>query len=150
MKIARWKEMNPDKKISSMPSLSNTNCPIDIGWKDSNLTFYPIGLSRPFLVKDRSYYLSSRQNYNATCDSDSAYIYQGFKVERDNKYRLIIEKRNLQNFQQIWAKKVNISNLEHVSRDDILKIESIKYVKGALILKLINDDTGQVLIVEVK
>lgn len=150
MKIARWKEMNPDKKISSMPSLSNTNCPIDIGWKDSNLTFYPIGLSRPFLVKDRSYYLSSRRNYNATCDSDSTYIYQGFKVERDNKYRLIIEKRNLQNFQQIWAKKVNISNLEHVSRDDILKIESIKYVKGILILKLVNDDTGQVLIVEVK
>lgn len=148
MKIAQWKEMNPDKKISSMPSLSNTNCPIDIGWKNANHASHPVDLGRPFLVKDRSYYLSSQRDYNATCDSDSAYIYLGFRVERGNKYRLIIQKRNLQNFQQIWAIKVNISDLEHVTRDDVLKIESVKNVEDTLILELVNDDTGQILFVE--
>lgn len=148
MKIARWKAMNPDKKVSSMPSLSNTSCPNDIGWNKTNDRLYRLDLGWPFLVRDRSYYLSNRENHNAICDSKSTYIYHGFRVERDNKYRLIIEKRNLQNFQQIWAIKVNISDLEHVTRDDVLKIESVKHVENTLILELVNDDTGQILFVE--
>ena len=131
-----------------MPSLSNTSCPNDIGWNKTNDRLYRLDLGWPFLVRDRSYYLSNRENHNAICDSKSTYIYHGFRVERDNKYRLIIEKRNLQNFQQIWAIKVNISDLEHVTRDDVLKIESVKNVEDTLILELVNDDTGQILFVE--
>lgn len=149
MKTAQWKKMNPDKSILSMPSLRNTNCPNDIGWNGANYKLYRLGLGWPFLVKDRSYYPSYRENYNAICEIDSIYIYHGYSVNSGNKYRLKIEKRSLQDFQQIWAINVIISDLEQDTRDDKLKIESVKNVEGALVLELVNDDTGQILFVEV-
>jgi hypothetical protein len=146
MRIARWKEMNPDSK-TSVPyhEIFNTNCPSDIGWDGSNYESRQ-NTGWPFMVKGKAYYLRHRDRYNATCEGEFAYIYAG--TARDGKYYLNIEKRDLRDFRQAWARIVVISDVSPSTREDVLKVQSIKKVTDAVTIELVNEDSGQVLFVQ--
>ena len=146
MKIAGWKEMNPNNK-TSVPynEIFNTNCPSDIGWHGSNYESRQ-NTGWPFMVKGKAYYPRHRDRYNATCEGEFAYIYAG--TARDGKYYLNIEKRDIQDFRQVWAGIVVVSDVNPSTRDDVLKIQSIKKATGAVTIELINEDSGQVLLVQ--
>jgi len=146
MKIARWKEMNPDSK-TSVPyhEIFNTNCPSDIGWDGNNYESRQ-NTGWPFMVKGKAYYLRHRDRYNATCEGEFAYIYAG--TARDGKYYLNIEKRDLRDFQQAWGRIVVISDVSPSIREDVLKVQSVKRATDAVTIELVNEDSGQVLFVQ--
>lgn len=146
MKIARWKELAPNDKTSfPYHEIFNTNCPSDIGWDGNNYESRH-NTGWPFMVKGRAYYLQHRDRYNATCEGEFAYIYAG--TVRDGKYYLNIEKRDLRDFRQVWAVIVVASDLSPSTRDDVLKVQSVKKTTDALTIELVNEDTGQVLLVQ--
>lgn len=146
MKIARWKKINPDNNISVLHhELHNTHCPSDIGWNGSN--YEPrLHTGWPFMVKGKAYYPRHRDRYNATCDGEFAYIYTG--TSRDGKYYLNIEKRYLRDFRQAWARIVVISDASPSTRDDALKVQSIKKATDAVTIELVNEGSGQTLFVQ--
>ena len=146
MKISRWKEMNPDSK-NSYPSHEryNTNCASDVGWNDGNNNSTQ-DTGWPFMVKGKAYYLPKPNRYNATCEGEFAYIYAG--GAGNGKYYLNIEKRDLRDFRQTWARIVIISGVSTSTRDDALKIQSVKKATNAAIIELVNEDSGRVLFVQ--
>lgn len=97
-------------------------------------------------MKGKAYYPRIRGPYNATCDSDSAYIFSG--TGRDGKYHLNIEKRELRTFRQLWSGIVVVSGIQPPIRDDVLKVQAVKKVAGGVNMELVNEESGQVFIVQ--
>ncbi len=145
-KIARWKEMNPDSKAwVPYPEINNTNCPSDIGWNGNN---YDTRLNTgwPFMVRGKSFYLQHRDRYNATCEGDFVFIYAG--SAQNGKYYLNIEKRDLQDFRQVWGLIVVTPGVSPSMRDDVLKVQSVQRSTATVTINLVNEDSGQLVSIQ--
>ena len=157
MRFEQWKkEVDPHFKTNSgyMFTTSaeyhewfNTNCPSDIGWDGNNRdTQQHTGWA--FMVNGKAYYPTNRSGRNyATCADGVAYLYIG-GMRDDKKYYLNITKRTLPEFQQTWAGIILIPNITSAMRDNLLEVQSIKEENGIMTIKLVNEDTGKVLMVQ--
>lgn len=148
MKIARWKEMNPGSISVPTHEILNTNCPGDIGWSDSDseLRYDP---GRPFMVRRKAFY-PSRHLLNATCEGDFVYIYSdGSARGKGQEYGIRLEKRDLRDFRQVWDGVVVISDVGIPVRDKMFKVQSVQWSEDTATLELVNEDSGQILVVQV-
>lgn len=146
MKYESWKKMHPDSGFKvPYHEIFNTSCPSDVGW-DGEKNESRQNTGWPFMVKGVAHYPGRRDRYNATCEGDVAYIYQGFA--RDGMYILNIEKRDLGDFRQIWAGIVVFSGIPPSTRDDVLKVQSVKKAVDGVTIDLVNEDSGHVFLVQ--
>lgn len=128
----------------STHELININCPTDVGWdmRDYNALS---NTGRPFKMAGVAHYLRPRDSMSAFCDAKAAYVYQGTD-SHDTYYLLNIEKRSIPDFRQIWAGIVVIPIATR--RNDVLKLHGIESTNNGVILELVNDDTGEILLVK--
>jgi hypothetical protein len=157
MRFEKWKkEVDPHFKTSSGYMFTssaeyhewfNTNCPSEIGWDGSNRdTQQDTGWA--FMVNGKAYYPTNRSGRNyATCVDGFTYLYIG-GMRDDKKYYLNITKRTLPDFQQTWAGIILVPNITSTMRDNLLEVQSIKEENGTMTIKLVNEDTGKVLMVK--
>lgn len=146
IKIERSNKNSIDSRASDLNYESfNTNCPIDIG-RDARSYKSRQNAGQPFMVKGKSYYFQHRNHYNATCEGEAVYIYNG-RV-RDDKYYLSIQKRDLSDFGQVWERVVTISNVSSSIRDDALKMQSIKETNNTITMELVNDYSWKVILIQ--
>lgn len=126
----------------------NTNCPSDIGWDGSNEESRQ-HTGWAFMVNGTVHYPTNRigRNY-ATCVDDVAYLYIG-GMRKDGKYYLNISKRTIPEFRQTWSGIVLIPIIAPPMRENQLEIQSIKEENGLMTLKLIDEDSGRSIVVQV-
>jgi len=122
--------------------LINTNCPADVGW-DMQEHNASMNTGRPFKMAGVAHYLRPRYSVNAFCGTGAAYIYQG--TDSHDTYYLNIEKRSIPDFHQIWAGIIVIPIATR--RNDVLKVREIGNTNNGVTLELVNDDTGDILLV---
>jgi hypothetical protein len=144
IKRAGWKEMRgyPHKKIY------NINCPGDADWDDNRPRLHKNGLP-PFMWNGKAYYFRDKSEGNITCTNEFVYMYSGYYDSMSRGYRLNIEKRDTQNFRQAWARVVVIRDISLPLLEDVLKVQSIEETPDAITLELVNDDSGEMLVVQV-
>lgn len=123
--------------------LTNTNCPADVGWdmRDYNAS---TNTGRPFKMDGVAHYLRPRDSMSAFCDTGAAYVYQG--TDSHGTYYLNIEKRSIPDFRQIWAGIVVIPIATR--RNNVLNVHGIESTSNGVTLELVNDDTGEILLVK--
>ncbi len=146
-RYALWKEAHPGQNFG-LPSheLFNANCPADIGWDGKNYESSS-NTGWPFRVKEKAYYLGSREHYNATCDGEFVYLYSSQSLR--GQLSMFIEKRDLRDFQQLWVAIINISDNDDGGLDNTLKVSAVSNVSHGMTIEMVNEDSGKILVVEV-
>lgn len=146
-RIAQWNKINSGSTDSFLAhERYNTNCPAGVGW-GSHENEPRLDVGPPFKINDKSYYLRYGRSFSATCEGGFAYIYSG--TLQSGSYRLQIEKRDLQNFRQVWAGLVVIaSGISSSTRDDALKIQSVTRSTDEVTIELVDENSGEVFFVQ--
>lgn len=148
MKAEQWRKLHPEKNDSATPiEIFNTNCPSNIGWSERRNNFC-LNTGIPFMVNKKAYYLPYIKNHNLICAGNYAYIYSG-SAER-GKGHLGFQERDLRNFRKVKSVSVTFAVPEHFPRYATLKLQSIKKVGENIILEIVNDNSGDVLLVQAR
>jgi hypothetical protein len=146
MKAARWAQAHPGSNLPvPFHEVFNRNCPQDVGW-DGQGYESRLNTGWPFRIGKESFFVGSRDRYNASCANKAVYLYFG-GTSSNNSYYLRIEKRTVPEFFKVWDGIVLIP-AAGVARDDVLKLESIQEDQDSMTMELVNEDSGQILVVQ--
>ncbi len=121
----------------------NQNCPPGTGW-DGLSSLDKLTMGWPFMINGKAYYPGKQEHYNSICSDDYVYLY--YVATSSSNFHLIIRKRTLSDFQELWSYSISFpKSISEDARYKSFKIKSIKNTDSQYLIKLTDQHSGAII-----